>query len=79
MEYFIDLQVGKHQYKGNITIEMYPILTFRALCYKIEYITKMPLEPYGGIYLVISTSDQGNDNLQGILSLSLKHVIHIYM
>jgi hypothetical protein len=63
---FIDLQVGKHRYKGNITIEMYPILTFRALCYKIEYITKMPLEPYGGIYLVITTSDQGNDNLQGI-------------
>ena len=66
MDYFIDLQVGKHQYKGNITIEMYPILTFRALCYKIEYITKMPLEPYGGIYLMITTSDQGNDNLQGI-------------
>ena len=26
----------------------------------------MPLEPYGGIYLMITTSDQGNDNLQGI-------------
>ena len=39
---FLELEIGKHQYASNITIEVYPILTFRALCYKIEYLTTMP-------------------------------------
>ena len=46
-------------------IEVYPILTFTALCYKVEYITKMTLEPHG-VYLTITTTDQGIDKLEGM-------------
>ena len=62
---YLELKIGKHQYAGKITIELYPILTFRALCYKIEYVTQMPKEPHG-IYLTFTTSDQGVNKLQGI-------------
>ena len=62
---YLELEIGKHQYSGNITIEVYPILTFRALCYKIEYVSQMPPEPHG-IYLTVTTSDKGVNKLQGI-------------
>ena len=62
---YLELQIGKHPYGSNIMIEVYPILTFTALCYKVEYITKMTLEPHG-VYLTITTTDQGIDKLEGI-------------
>ena len=61
-----DLKIGRHQYSHGdnvMIVEIYPVLTFRALCYKLNYLVQMPDEI---VYLIISSPEQGIDKLEGI-------------